>query len=638
MCGICGQLNFDSSKPVRTPSIQKMMDSIRHRGPDDEGMFVKENIGLGFRRLSIIDLVTGHQPISNADGSVWVILNGEIYNHLELRSALISQGYCYKTKSDTETIIHLYEEEGLGGFSKLNGMFAFALWDGRKKKLVIVRDRVGKKPLYYGVENGTIYFASEIKALFAGGFRDKQIDSEALSDFLSFLFVPAPKTMFKHIRKLLPGNMLIIENGNVAEKQYWDLMLPAENGYIVHQNREEYVEEFSALLNDAVRHRLISDVPLGAFLSGGLDSSSIVALMKNISGNRPKTFSVGYQNVVRDNVNYDERGKARYTANCLGTEHYEVEVKPADLELLPKIIWHLDEPMADISVLPTYKLSELTRQHVTVALSGDGSDEMLLGYGKHLSEFLRKSYMSIPGVLRKGIIQPVAYSVPSFHWRVQKIKNALRHSSDPLVDRALSLFAVFQNDVKKDIFNSGFYDSLQQYQTSEIFSNALANQTSNDSVNLISYLDFKFRLVDQLLLKLDKISMSVGLEARTPFLDYRLLEYIVKVPPHVRLHLLRRKYLLFESAKKWLPKEVVQRKKQGFGFPITAWLRDGVTKYYHDILLDERTTRRGYFQQQSVERMLKDVPSGDHEKALTLTVLLFFELWCRTFLDGDGNV
>ena len=637
MCGICGQLSLDPSGKISSHSIQEMMEAIRHRGPDDEGAHVDGRVGLGFRRLSIIDLVSGHQPMSNEDGTVWIVFNGEIYNHEELRTLLEAKGHRYRTKSDTETILHLYEEEGIDGFSRLNGMFGFALWDSRKQTLLLVRDRAGKKPLYYGVENGTLYFGSEIKALQRGGLRDRTMDLEAFSDFLTFLFVPGPKTMFKSVRKVQPGHVLVVSGGKIEERQYWNLHVPGADGYLDYST-PRCVEEFSALLEDAVRLRMISDVPLGAFLSGGLDSGSIVALMRKYSSGPVKTFSVGYRAVTRDNAFYDEREVARETARFLGAEHYDVEVGPEDMALLPRIVSHLEEPMADISVLPQYKLSALTREHVTVSLSGDGSDEMLLGYGKHQSELLRGTYMAIPEALRHSLVEPLVRVLPNFHWRVERIKAAVRYASLPFDERAMGMFAIFDPAMKAEILGANLQHPLSGYDSVSVFRRHLAGQPEGDGANLISYLDFKTRLVDQLLLKLDKVSMAVSLESRAPFLDYRLLEFLVRVPPSQRLHLLRRKYLLKKAAEAWLPASVIRRRKKGFGFPTVAWLRDGATTYFHDILLDERTRRRGYVNMEAVERHLSRVGKGEVQTAWALTILLFFELWCRIFLDEERPV
>lgn len=628
-------MHFDSSRPVDPDAVRRMMHIIRHRGPDDEGIYLSRNVGLGFRRLSIIDLETGNQPISNETGSVWVIMNGEIYNHRELRSELQSLGHVYKTKGDTESLLHAYEQWGLDGISRANGMFAFAIWDESEQLLILGRDRVGKKPLYYAVENKTLYFGSEIKALFAGGLHDRTILPEALSDFLTFLFIPAPKTMFRSVRKLRPGHLLLVSDGVVTERQYWELRLPEHDGYAEYASPDQYVQTFSNLLQDSVKLRLISDVPLGSFLSGGLDSSSIVGIMRRHNQGPVKTFSVGYSPVVPENRLYDERLYARYVARQLGTEHYEVEVAPDDLVLLDRLVYHLDEPMADISVLPTFKLSQLAREHVAVALSGDGSDEMLLGYGKHLSELLSRHYLSLPSLLRRYALQPLARFVPEFHWKLRKFKIAFRHLDDPFVDRALRLFSIFQPETKNSVFNPDFLHTIGDYDTLSVFRNLVDGQPQHDTVNVISYLDFKLRLVDQLLLKLDKISMSVSLECRAPFLDHRLLEYVVRVPPSIRLHLLTRKYLLKQAAKQWVPHSVLRRKKQGFGFPLAAWIKHGVTKYFHDILLDETTWRRGYFQRSAVERLLREAKGGEPHVADTIVVLTFFELWCRQFIDRN---
>jgi asparagine synthase (glutamine-hydrolysing) len=625
MCGICGVVGHE---PIDREALARMTDALRHRGPDDEGFFVDERpdgvaVGLGFRRLSIIDLVSGNQPIGNEDGSIHVVFNGEIYNYRELRSELEARGHRFSTNSDTEVIVHLYEERGPHCVERLNGMFAIALWDSPRSELLLARDRFGKKPLYYSEVGNTLLFGSELKSLLEHPRCPRELDLEALSRYLALEYVPTPYSIYEGVRKLPGGHVLRWRDGRTSIEQYWDLHLEADDPV---RPDEEYVAEFEAFFREAVRRRLISDVPLGAFLSGGIDSSSVVAMMVDA---RPpesvKTFSIGF-----GERSFDESEHARRVAAHFGTDHRE-EIFTADvmLEILPTVVEWLDEPFGDASILPTYLLSRFTREHVTVALGGDGSDELLAGYPTFPADRLARLYR-VPQVLHTNVIVPLADRLPvstrnfSFDF---KLKRFLRAASAP-------------DDVRHPVWLGSFAPdeqaALLSFSPGDPFSEqrrALA-AASGDKLGRLIYLYAKTYLQDDILAKVDRASMACSLEVRAPFLDVDLVEFLGRVPSKLKLRGLDTKHLLKRAMRDRLPTGIATRRKKGFGIPIAAWFNGPLREVLQEELSPERIRQQGLFDATEVQRLVREHLSGRHDHRKQLWTLFVFQLWSRRWLES----
>jgi asparagine synthase (glutamine-hydrolysing) len=624
MCGIAGLIGTEQGYIADANEVHRMCQTIVHRGPDDEGIFAEGRAGLGMRRLSIIDLSSGHQPIHNENRDIWVVFNGEIYNFQALRRRLEDRGHRFYTNTDTEVIVHAYEEFGSDCVQELHGMFAFALWDQRQQKLLLARDRFGKKPLYYASSGGRLLFGSEIKAIFAAAPELASVDPEGVLSFFYFGYIPDPLTAFKQIRKLPPGHLLEFTKGQIRLRKYWEL--PAYGTY-EPRSEEECLEEMEQRLTEAVRSRLVSDVPLGALLSGGVDSSIMVALMSRVSSRQVKTFSIAFSE-----VDFNEAGHARVVAERFGTEHHELLVDPQIEETAHMLTRSLEEPFADSSMVPTYHVCRLARQSVTVALAGDGGDELFAGYDRYRS-YLRRRMMHLfpPGAgwLYRKFVHP---RVPS-EWRGRRF---LYNLSLPLRERYLDGIAILPACVRdRSIFSDDFLGwADKQPSPYEIFRRYLVNNPTSDPLSEVQYLDAKTYLSGDILTKVDRMSMATSLEVRAPFLDHTFAEWAARLSPRWKMRGGEPKYILKKLAERLgVPREVLYRRKQGFSMPLVHWFRQDPSPDLLNILEEPRTLQRGYFNADGLRRRLAEHKSGWRDRSWEIWQLLIFELWHRNFLE-----
>jgi asparagine synthase (glutamine-hydrolysing) len=626
MCGIAGMIEPEAAMSFaeRRELIGLMCYAIEHRGPDDEGFHIDGGVALGMRRLSIIDLFTGHQPISNEDGSIWIVFNGEIYNFRELRDELIARGHTFQTSTDTEVIVHLYEDDGEACVERLRGMFAFAIWDSREQKLFIARDRVGIKPLHYWQEGGTLIFGSEIKSILQHPKVSREINLEAISDFLSFCYVPDPATAFRGIHKLPPGHTLSFKNSRLTTRRYWDFNYPEQTETEPARSESYYIEKIQELITEAVRLRLISDVPLGAFLSGGIDSSTIVATMARLMDRPVKTFSIGFTESSFNELHY-----ARTAARHLGTDHHEFVVTPDVCKLVEEIIWHHDEPFADVSSIPTYIVSKMAREHVTVVLSGDGGDELFAGYERYLVDQKREVFERVPGFIRRNVLMTASRLLP----RAAYGKNFLRHIALDPDARYIDSISYFNESKKKNFLSSDFRRALGAYNSDEAFKQVYAAPLSKERIDHLLYLDSKTYLPGDILTKVDRMSMAHSIEARVPLLDHELIEFVQTIPASLKLRGDSTKHILKRAVRGLVPDEIIDRPKQGFDVPIKKWLNDELRDLLGDTLTDSRTRERGYFNRRAVEAILDEHRRGRRDNARHLWGLLTLELWHRAFID-----
>lgn len=618
MCGIAGIV--DQAHRVDAATIHSMCDAVVHRGPDDEGVFVKDGVGFGMRRLSVIDLPGGHQPVFNEDRSVWVVFNGEIFNFAELRQQLEARGHHFSTRSDTEVIVHLYEDLGEECVHKLRGMFAFAIYDENRRRLLLARDRLGKKPLHYALRKERLWFASEIKSILAAAPDLSATDPQGLLQYMYFGYIPDPATAFVSIKKLPPGHLLIYENGQMKVRQYWDLPR-----YSTHSPRseEECLEQLECLLAHAVRIRMIADVPLGALLSGGTDSSTIVALMARASSKKVSTFSIGFRD-----AEFDEAPYARLVARTFGTEHHELILEPDILDTVEQLTRSLDEPFGDSSMLPTYYVCRLARQHVTVALSGDGGDELFAGYERYRVHLQNRSLQWLPWwtrrLYRERIHARVPHSVPG---------RSLAYSiSLPWQDRYIEgvSFQPFQRQMAP--LAADFVDSGQPLQQ---FRNCLANAQASDPLSSVLYLDTKTYLPGDILTKVDRMSMLTSLEARVPLLDHVFLECVIGLGTEWKWREGMQKYILRKLAERvGVPKAVLYRRKQGFALPLARWIRHELRDLVSTVMLEPRTLQRGYFNAAGIRKLLDEHFRERRDHSARIWRLLIFELWHRNFLES----
>jgi asparagine synthase (glutamine-hydrolysing) len=637
MCGITG---FVGSEDVKL--IKKMTGMLAHRGPDDFGYFYDKDVCMGHRRLSIIDLNSGKQPIHNEDESVWIIFNGEIYNYKKLRFELQKKGHRFYTNSDTETIVHAYEEYGDRCPEKLRGMFAFAIWDCGKKKLLLVRDRMGIKPLYYTVLDGKFIFSSEIKSMLLDGDVKREVDKSSLHEYLTFFYVPGPKTMFRNIYKVLPGNILTYEDGEVKTKRYWELKIPRDE----EKNENYYVEMLRNILKESVEMRLMSEVPLGVYLSGGLDSSSIVAFMKEVTDGPIETFSIGFG---KDDP-VDELSFARSVAEHFETNHHEIVVDQSCVKLLPKITWHLDEPVADPVSIPIYLLSEFSKKRVTVVLSGEGGDEMFGGYRQYRNLMLFKKY---GGILREFRHPPMSHALKSlpvaffdkfFNYPSsmgkkgkERLFETLKGSGD-LAGVYLSLISLFTENDKKKLYSDGLLKATASYditnKTIEDYFHGHGNRM-DEILNRIFIRETKTWLPDYILARLDKMTMANATEGRVPLLDHELAEFSIGIPQHLKIKNGVEKYVFRKAVKDMLPKETEQRKKHPFFVPINSWIERDLGELASVILDEKRVEKKRYFKYPYIKDML-----GKHQKSRLiysrqLWALLSFEMWHDMFIENE---
>ncbi len=628
MCGIAGKIANHGDEPVSENVIRRMTDVLAHRGPDASGIRIDGQAGLGHRRLSIIDLSdAASQPMSNEDGTVWIVQNGEIYNHLELRKDLESRGHTFCSKSDTETIVHLYEEMGAGCVTLLRGMFAFAIWDGRYNTLFLARDRFGQKPLVYAETSRGITFASEIKAVLQDEAVSDSIDDGALHDYLTYGYVPSPKTIYKNIRKLPPGSTMIWKDGRSSVDRYWTLDYTSK----LNISEDDAAEGVAEHLRDATKVRLMSDVPLGAFLSGGVDSSAIVAYMAESTSKPVKTFTIGFED-----QSFDETPIARRVAKLFDTEHHEFIVTPSVLTLLPEIVWAYGEPYADSSALPTYYVSKITREHVTVALNGDGGDEMFAGYERYVAAGLSDYYARLPRWLRTCVFTEIAKRLPEPSSR----KNILRRFKRFVMAQNLepnrryaTWLTMMDNPTKQNLYSAEFTDRLGKCDSLQLFDETYGTAKAIDALDRILSSDVRTYLPDDLLVKVDIASMVHSLEARSPFLDHHLAEFVAKLPSNFKLRGRDRKYILKKALRDKLPGSILNRGKCGFAAPVASWFRGELKDVARDVLLDSKTMSRGIWSQNGVRTMLAEHTSGRINHGDHIWELLMLELWFRTYVD-----
>jgi len=637
MCGIYGVLNFTEPEAPCEPLLARMGRVIEHRGPDDEGHYVGRGVGLGMRRLSIIDVAGGHQPIANEDETIWLVLNGEIYNFHELRANLEKKGHRFRTRTDTEVIVHLYEEEGTGLFKRLRGMFGLALWDAKRERLVIGRDRIGEKPLYVRREANRLLFASELKAILQVDDVSRRLSLDSLQEYLAVGYVPAPLTMIEGIEKILPGHCLVVESGRIEDQKYWDVPF----GQTEQHSEQEWIELLREKLLETVKSQLVSDVPLGAFLSGGIDSSTIVAAMARMTGQPVKTYSIGYGG---DQSYYNELPYAKIVAKAFGTDHHEIVVRPEVSALLPKLMWHMDEPTADSACLTTYLISRLARESVTVILSGVGGDELFGGYRRYLGDNLHRTYRLLPGPIRKSVLPAVLKLVSQD--RTSAWKDYARYAAafiktgelDP-ASRYMSYVTLFSPQVQYELLRQ---ESRAGSNGNEIAAEALrkcfAHCSGNDALNRIIYADLKTSLPDDLLALTDRMSMAASIECRAPLVDYELVELASRVPSSLKVRGLTMKYLLKKAVAPWLPREVIKRKKRGFGAPVGGWLRRDLKPLVNDLLSEEQVGRRGLFHWPAVQQLIKAHQEQRSDYTDHIFALIALETWCRIYLDGSGSM
>ncbi|MGD9562041.1 MAG: asparagine synthase (glutamine-hydrolyzing) [Pyrinomonadaceae bacterium] len=626
MCGIVGFVN--TSEAVDRSVIERMNAAIVHRGPDDDGFFVDDTVALGMRRLSIIDLASGKQPIHNEGRTKWIVYNGEIYNFGEIREELEKRGHRFYTKSDTETIIHLYDEYGTDCVSHLRGMFAFAIWDTVEKTLFLARDRIGKKPLLYSHQaNGDLIFGSEFQAVLEHPAISREVDSQAIDNYLSFMCVPAPQTAFKAIRKLEPGHWLRWKDGEIETKRYWR----PEFSNKIKISEDEAIAETTRLLREATRLRLISEVPLGAFLSGGVDSSIVVALMAELMDRPVKTFSIGFEE-----QDFSELKYAKRVAEHVGAEYNEFIVRPNALEVLPTLVEHYGEPYADSSAIPTYYVAKETRKHVTVALNGDGGDESFAGYERYAAMKLAERYQRIPEFVRTALIEKAIGMLPSSELkrsRVRDLKRFVKAAELEKTDRYLRWVSAFDRTSKAGIYTPEFAGEVASLNASQVLDEWFARANGAGILDASMLADQMTYLPNDLLVKVDIATMANSLEARSPFLDHSVIEFAASLPDSLKMRGFQTKSLLKKVAARHVPADVVYRRKMGFGVPIGKWFRGEMKGFLKEVLLSERSLERGIIKSEVMKRYVGEHASAERDHSFQLWTFLMLELWFRRFID-----
>jgi asparagine synthase (glutamine-hydrolysing) len=629
MCGICGQVNFTSTE-VERADLLRMCEALVRRGPDGQGVHVAGQAGLAQRRLSVIDLrAEGVAPLSNEDGTVWVTFNGEIYNFRELRTDLEARGHRFRTNTDTEVIVHLYEEHGTGCVSRLHGMFAFAIWDGPRRRLLAARDRLGKKPFLYTETSSTLVFASSIASLRLNPAVGMEPDYRALDDFLTYQYVPSPQTAFKNIRKLQPAHYLLWEHGRgVSVERYWSPPLPRRGSS--RQDPRDLESEIIQRLSEAVERRLVSDVPLGAFLSGGVDSSAVVGLMTRASRGPVRTFSIRF-----DEPEFDESRHARAIAERFATEHHEFTVKPNAVAVLPQLVREYGEPFGDSSALPTFYLSQLTRQHVTVALSGDGGDETFAGYDNYgvVSAWNRAD--RLPLGVRRGFdstIGTLVRQAPATR-TARRLARGSRMLAAPVPERFRLQSSIMKAEEKEAAYSARFRQLLDAHPPANEGPAMAAIPDDVDPVDWMMWHDLQYYLPDCLMVKVDVASMAHGLEVRSPFLDHQFVEFAATIPARLKRDAEGGKRILKRALDGLLPGEILHRPKKGFGVPLRRWFGTELVELLRATVLDERAARRGLIDQRYISRMVDDLTAGRHDWSARLWALLWLELWFREFID-----
>ena len=626
MCGITGFVRNDG-KPADEALLACMNEAILHRGPDEDGFYVNGSVGLAMRRLAIIDLKGGQQPIHNQDRTAWIVFNGEIYNYLELREKLEKLGHTFYTNSDTEAIVHAYDQYGADCPNHLRGMFAFAIWNERDQELFLARDRVGKKPLLYSLVNGQLIFASEFSAMLLHPEVSREIEPEALDYYLSFMCIPAPLTAYRAIRKLEPGHWLRWRKGEIEIQRYWQPDFTKKLAI----DEEEAGERTVEILRDAVRVRLMSEVPLGAFLSGGIDSSAVVALMAQESSERVKTFSIGF-----DEQDFSELHHARRIAEHVGADHHEFIVRPDAVEVLPMLVEHYGEPYADSSAVPTYYVAKETRKHVTVALNGDGGDESFAGYERYVAMGLTEKYRRVPSFLRESVIKETINLIPTSPTKrsmARSVKRLLDGVSRPRVDRYTHWVSVFNDETKKPLYSPFFREQTLRADPAGLLGTWFKRANGIGIIDAMLLTDQMTYLPNDLLVKVDIATMAVSLEARSPFLDHHVIEFAASLPQNLKLRRLTTKYLLKKVLRKLLPSENLNRRKMGFGVPIGHWFRGKMQPFLREVILSDKALRRGLFQPETVRQLVELHTRGERDYSHQLWTLLMLELWFNRFID-----
>ena len=627
MCGICGKLMFDRGASVSPALVKAMADTIRHRGPDDEGYYVSGPIGLGFRRLSIIDLSTGHQPIPNEDGRVWVVFNGEIYNYQELRSELLAKGHIFKTQTDTEVLVHLYEEYGPDLVEKLRGMFGFALWHETKRTLLLARDRVGIKPLYYCLTDRFLSFGSEIKAILADPDVEREINPAVVDRFLTFYYVPGEETLFKNIFKLAPGSYLVARDGKTEIRQYWDLRFqPAAPAPELYSAEKQLLD----LLEETVRLHMISDVPVGFLLSGGVDSTAMLSFAAGKTDRPISSYTVGFSapGVI------DERPYARLAAEKFGTKHYEITISPKEFtEFLPSYVWHMEEPVCEPPAIALYYVSKLASNYVKVLISGEGGDEAFAGYSNYRNLVWLERMKRVLGPTRG----PVGQGLLALN-KVVRSKKVAKYA--PLLGMPLEGYYYsrtstpfnFFNCRAHELYSKDFADHVNKEWSVTAVQKYLGNGDRRGVLEKMLYVDTKTWLPDDLLVKADKMTMANSVELRVPFLDHKVLEFAAALPGNFKVRGWTTKYLAKRALEARVPKEILARRKAGFPVPYESWLRTDLRDWLHGILLDRETLARGYFEKRCIEHLVsEDLRCGGYSKEFFSLAVL--ELWHRAFLE-----
>jgi asparagine synthase (glutamine-hydrolysing) len=622
MCGICGRVNLDQQSQADSDILNRMVQTLKHRGPDDDGYYVKDGIGLGMRRLSIIDVSGGHQPISNEDQSIWIVFNGEIFNYQSLRKELQKKGHYLKTNSDTETIIHLYEEYGEDCVTHLNGMFAFAIWDEKQQKLFLARDHLGVKPLFYSYKDCKIWFGSEIKALLVDPSLEREIDLLALDQFLSLEYIPAPRTIYTNIKKLPAGHYMTFQPGHVKIHQYWDVRQKP-----VHQDITSLSGQLADLLSEVVSMQMVSDVPLGAFLSGGIDSSSVVAFMSQAMEVPVQTFSIGFNDDT-----YNELPYAREVSQRFATKHHEEILNPNIADLCESLITHFDEPFGDFSIFPTYLVSKVARNYVKVVLSGDGGDELFGGYDTYRAQLFDKYYRLLPSTIRQKTIPNILARVPPSPAKKGLVNIAKRITEGAALDPALrhTRWMIFFNEVyRSSVYQPDFYQALDGWSVYSIFGDYFKQAKDFNPLAQMQYVDIKTYLVDDILVKVDRMSMAVSLETRVPLLDYRLVEFALNLPDEMKIHRGETKRILRKTIKGLVPDRILSKPKQGFSIPIKNWLRGPLKPLLLELLSSSTFQGRGFFNPTTVSKMIKDHLDNKADHSHRLWALMVFELWSQ---------
>jgi asparagine synthase (glutamine-hydrolysing) len=635
MCGICGLVSLHGDRPVSEATVRRMCGAIRHRGPDDDGFLFEPGVGLGMRRLSIIDLTTGHQPIHNENQTIWTVFNGEIYNYPALREELLGLGHQFYTHSDTEVLVHAYEEYGDDFVAKLNGMFACAIWDRPRRRLLLARDRMGIKPLYYSYQDGLLAFGSELKALLARPEQPREIDPVSLQQYLALEHVPPPRTILRGVHKLPAGCYLVLDTQGPAVQRYWDPDLArSEHGRppAPARTRAELIDH----LREAVRLELISDVPLGVFLSGGIDSSAVAAMMSELIPGRVRSFSIGFED-----PSFDESRYAEQAARYLGTEHQTMRLEPrALLDLVPHLPDILDEPMADASIIPTYVLCRFARQHVKVALGGDGGDELLGGYSTLQAHRLTQYYQQVPGLIRRGLVEPVVARLPvsmdnlSFDF---KAKRFVRDAARSAAERHHLWLGCFRAQELAHLLTPATRAGLDGADPLAPVHGYTAMCEAQQELNRVLYLDMKLYMESDILVKVDRASMANSLEVRVPLLNRVFADYVLGLPLDLKLHNFTRKYIFREALRGRLPDEILMRKKHGFGMPVSKWLRGDLRELAGDLLSEDRLRRDGVFEPAYVQQLLANHLAGRQDNRKPLWTLLVFQLWYDRYIAGGTD-